>query len=102
MKATKREAIVLEWRTLLNAISISITQRKQFSRELWYIPSLLMYLLIIMFLMMVTYQKVEAPYIILDENSTIRSENKRLHSELIQCQTLQLVEPRLLPTGGSK
>lgn len=51
---------------------------------------------------MVTYQKVEAPYIILDENSTLRSENKRLHSELIQCQTLQLVEPRLLPTGGSK
>lgn len=101
MKATKREAIVLEWRTLLHAISIAITQRKQFSRELWYMPSLLMYLFVVVCLMLSTYQKVEAPYLILDENSTLRAENKKLHSEVIECQTLRLVEPSLLPTGGS-
>lgn len=51
--------------------------------------------------MLSTYQKVEAPYLILDENSTLRAENKKLHSEVIECQTLRLVEPSLLPTGGS-
>lgn len=94
MKATKREAICLEVRTMKRAILLVRMQRDQLTRELRYIPSVIMWGLVI-FLIFITFApKVEAPVECIRENRLL--ENK-LTDALFECQKQNFIEPKILP-----
>mgnify|MGYP003565253278 CR=1 len=94
MKATKREAICLEVRTMKRALRLVRMQRNQLTRELRYIPSVIMWGLVIFLISIVFAPKVEAPVECIRENRLL--ENK-LTDALFECQKQDFIEPEILP-----
>lgn len=98
MKATKREAIQLEVRTMKRALRLVRMQRDQLTRELRYIPSVILRGLVIFLFSIVFAPKVEAPVECIRENRLL--ENK-LTDALFECQKQNFVEPKILPLWWS-
>lgn len=98
MKATKREAICLEVRTMKRALRLVRMQRDQLTRELRYIPSVIMWGLVIFLISIVSAPKVEAP---VEYEMKIKLLENKLIDALFECQKNNFVEPRELPIGGS-
>lgn len=98
MKATKREAIQLEVRTMKRALRLVCMQRDQLTRELRYIPSVILWGLVIFVISIAFAPKVEAPVECIRENRLL--ENK-LTDALFECQKQNFIEPKILPLWWS-